>query len=902
MSLLRAMTSGLRSLFRRSRVEDDLDEELHGFLELATEEKMKQGMSRENAFRAVRLDRGSLEVTKEIVRSAGWESFVETCWQDLRFAIRMLRKNPGFAAAAMLSLALGIAATSVLFSILDGAYIHYAPTEQGNRIALIAQQFTKRETDTSRFSPAEYFDIARLHRSFEGFFALRHASSTLTEASELGENPERIPIVRATSNIFPLYGTSALVGRVFTGDEDRPGAPNVAVITYRLWNRRFARNPSIVGQTIKLDGVPYTVVGITPRRFQQWGADIYLPLALDPASTNRSERALTVAAVMKQGLSAEQTAPPLQDLARQVEAEYGAAYPEYAGLVYKPYDVRKAVVGDLRSALYVLLGAVAMLLLIAAANIANLLLARARARSSEIVTRVALGATPGRLARQFFTESIVLSTIAGLWGSLFGIWALAPVMALIPAHYIGEESEIHASPSAFFVSLGVALVLGVVFGMGPATLIARRSFAGNLSRSRTRLAADHGGGRARALLVFSEVALAFLVVTGAGLMVRTYQQMISMDLGLRSDHVLTLRIALPELKYRGSTAVANFFRELLRSVHSVPSIGDAAVSSIRPLDGEALRDFSIPGRLLNSADGIATADYRVVTPEYFAVIRTPLRAGRFFAEQDGLDATRVAIVNEKFARTYFLGEDAVGKQIRLESRYDSRITPLEAPHRDLVQIVGVVQDSRQIASSSVHDFYESASPEIFVPFWQHQEAGRDLAVLLRTQTEPGTLAQLVRARVLEIDGNQPVYDVQTLEQLAEVAFGPARLCVLLLMIFAGAALLTASVGLFAIVSYTVTQRTNEIGIRMALGASRRDVLRVVITEGMLVIGAGLAIGLLASFGLTRVMSSLLFRVPSNDPLTLISVSVILCAVAILATYIPARRALHVDPMVALRFE
>jgi putative ABC transport system permease protein len=891
-----------RALFRRATVEAELHEELRAHFENQIEKHIRLGATHEEAERRARIEFGGIDQVKEECRDARGVSLLENLTQDVRFGLRMLRKNPGFTAATVLTLALGIAATSVLFSILDGAYIHFSATKQGNRVVLLTQQFPKRESDTSHFSPAEYFDIAGLHRSFDGFFALNHSSPTLTETSERGENPERVPVVRATSNIFSLYGISPLLGRVFTDDEDRPGGPNVAVVTFRLWSRRFGRNPAIIGTIIKLDGAPYTVVGITPRRFQQWGADIYVPLALDRASSNRSERTLTVAGVMKEGLSAEQTSPSLQDLAGRVEAEFRAANPEYNGLVYAPVDVRKAVVGDLRSALYVLLGAVTMLLVITAANIANLLLARAKARSREIGTRIALGATPGRLARQFFTESVLLSAIAGVLGSLIGIWVLTPILALIPAHYIGEESEIHASAAAFFVSLGVALALGIAFGMAPAMLIARRGVAGNLGQSRTRLAADRGGGRARALLVLSEMALAFVVVTGAGLMVRTYRQMTSMDLGLRPDHVLTLQIALPESKYRERTAVANFFRELLWRVHSLPSVVDAAASSICPMDGEAFRDFSIPGRLLNTAEGIATADYRVVTPAYFAVIQTPLREGRFFTEQDAPDALRVAIVNERFARTYFPDNDAVGKQIQLESQYDSRVPALVPLRRDVVQIVGVVADSRQIASRRVHDLYDPAAPEIFAPFLQHPEAGRDLALLLRTNTEPGGLTDAVRAQVLGLDADQPIYNVQTLQELADATLGPARLCLLLLVIFAGTALLTACVGLFAIVSYTVTQRTNEIGIRMALGAGWRDVLRVVVTEGMLVLAAGLAIGLVASFGVTRVMSSLLYRVPSNDPLTLATVSIILTAVAMLASYIPARRATKVDPMVALRYE
>src|SRR5713226_4754008 len=625
--------SWLKRLFSRRRLHADLSDEIREHLEEKIGELVASGMPRKGAAAAARREFGNVTLIEEDSREVWRWPALENFLMDVRYGLRMLRKNPGFTAAAGLTLALGIGATSVLFSILDGAYIHYGETPQANRVVVLTQQFTKRESTTWRFAPAEYLEIAGLDRWFDGFFAIGHSGSALTETPERGENPEQVPVVLATANMFSLYGVSPLVGRVFTKEEDRPGGPNVALVTYRLWNRRFGRNPAIVGRTIKLDGMPYTVIGITPRRFQHWGADIYLPLALDPASGNRSERTLTVAGVMKEGFSAEQTAPSLRELARRVEAEYGAANPEYSGLVYVPMDVRKGVTGDLRIALYVLLGAVAMLLLIAGANMANLLLARARARAREIDMRLAIGATPGRLARQFFTEGVVLSAIAGVFGALLGIWALAPVLALIPEHYIGEESAIRANPAAFLVSLSVALALGIAFSMASAMFVAQRGAGGNLGQNRTASAGDHRGRRVRASLVLVEMALAFVVVTGAGLMFRTYRQMTSMDLGFQPDHVLTMRTSLPELRYRTNTEVANFFSELLRRVHSLPGVEDAAASSVRPLDGEAVRNFSIPGRLLNTADGTATAAYRVVTPAYFAVIRTPLREGRFFAEQ-----------------------------------------------------------------------------------------------------------------------------------------------------------------------------------------------------------------------------------------------------------------------------
>jgi len=817
--------------------------------------------------------------------------------QDLKYALRQLHKSPGFTVVAVLTLASGIAAVTVLYSILDGAYIHFAPTEQGNRNTLITQKFTKEGTQTTRFSAAEYFDLASFRGPFEGFLAIRHSGAALTEESEQGSNPEQVPIVQATANIFSLNGITPLVGRVFTQEEDRPGGPNLAVLTYRLWERRFARNPNVVGRIVRLDGVPYTVIGVTPRRFQTWGADIYLPLGLNPASADRSLRDLTISGVRKEGISAEQTAPLLQELARREETQHAATSREYAGLVYEPTDIRIAVMSDLRTAVYLLMGAVALLLLIAATNIANLLVARTLARAREIATRLAIGATTGRLARQFITESTLLALLSASAGVLLGIALLRPALALIPAHYIGEESEIHANLPALLVSFLCALILGVLFGLAPAIFVSRRGLARNLGQNRAGFSANHHHSRYRTVLLLPQVALAFVVLTSAGLMLRTYRQITSMDLGFQPDHILTMRVALPTLRYPDTATVINFSRQLIERVRALPRVVDVAVSSRRPMDGghpDAL-GFSVPGRALNTSHGVATADYRVITPSYFSVIRNSLREGRSFTEQDTSEAPAVAIVNESFARTYIPNETAVGKQLRLALSANAR-------EPGLAEIVGVVANSRQFAWD-VHDvLYEPSPPEIFLPLLQHPQSDRDLAVLLRTEGDPVILTEAVRRQIHGLNPEQPVYDIQTLRAMTDESLGPAHLCLVLLAALAAAALVTACIGLYAIVSYGVAQRTQEIGLRMALGAGRREITRLIVGEGMRVVLVGLAAGLAMSFGTARLMSSMLYRVPPHDLATLISVCGLLAVIAALASYIPARRAARVDPMVALRYE
>jgi putative ABC transport system permease protein len=896
----------LQSLFRRARSKQRLNDEIQFHLDQQIAENLAAGMSPQEARHAATRAFGNATFLKEETRDTwGW-TWLEQIGQDLRYGLRLLVKNPSFTLVVVSTLALGIGATAALYSIFDGTYLHTGPllTHPVGDTVLLAQE-SKKESEIWRFSPPEYLDIARLphYQSFAGFFAMRYWTATLSENQEHAENPERAVVLRVTSDIFSLDGISPILGRTFTSDEDRPGGPNVAVISHILWNARFGRNPAIIGKTIKLNDIPYTIVGVTPRRYSPWGAGVVIPLRLDPAANDRSERSLMVAGKTKVGISVEETRGELEFLAHRVEAEYGAAHPEYTGLEYKPIDVRKGVAGDLRIALYMLMGAVALLALITSANISSLLLARTMARAGEIGTRLALGALPARLARQFFTESVLLSIIAGAVGVGIGASALKPLSALVPARYVWEETDIHINLAAFLLSISAALVLGVLFALAPVLFITRRGAAINLQQSRTRSVTDKTGGRMRTALVLAEMALAFVIIVGAGLMVRTYKQLTSTDFGFRTDHVLTMRIALPESKYSQSAKVTGFFQDLFERMQTLPGILDVAASSARPVDPTGRRDFSIPGRSLNTSTGTDIADYRVITPGYFKVIRTPLREGRSFTEDDGPLASHVAIVNERFAQIYFPNTDALGKQIRLENRYVSTAVGMEWPGSETVEIVGVAADSHQLTPfMTVRDLYSPAPPEIFVPLLQNAEGGRDMALLVRTSTEAATLSEAVRKQVLGIDAEQPVYSVETLAAMADIAYGPTRLCLIILGMFAAVALLTACIGLYAIVSYSVRQRTHEIGIRMALGAGQSDVLRLVARQSIPVVVIGLLVGLLSSLGLTRLMSSLVYGISANDGATLVTVSAILVVTAMLAVYLPARRAMRVDPMVALRYE
>jgi putative ABC transport system permease protein len=898
----------LQTLLRRTRNSQRLDEELQFHLDQQIAENIAAGMSREEARYAAMRTFGNPTALKEQTRDTwGW-IWLEQVAQDVRYGVRLLAKNRSFTFISVFTLALGIAGTATIWSIFDGAYIHFGETPQANRSVLLHQHLKDRP-EPSRFSVPEYLDIAALqqYQFFDGFFAMGDLAATLSQNLSQDGEPDFVHVVRTTANFFPLYGITATLGRLYTADEDRPGQQDVAVLTYRLWNDRFGKDPNVVGKTIYLDRTPYTIIGVTPRRSQHWGADVYTPLKLDPASTNRRDRDIRIAGITKQGISTEQAAPEISFFANREAKQFQAVNPEYEGLIYEPIDVRKVVIGDLRIALYMLMGAVALLALITAANVASLLLARTMARAGEIGTRLALGAAPARLMRQFLTESVVLSAVAGVAGLLAGVLALKPLLAIIPNRYIGDEADVHTSMTALLIAFSVALVSGALFGLAPALHVARRGAAANMQQGRTRSATDRRSSRLQAALVLSEIALGFIVVMAAGLMVRTYQRVTSMNLGFRSDHVLTMMFSLPESKYPDGTALAHFSREVLRRVQTLPGVVSVSASSNRPAGSVlAYHDFSIPGRSLNPADGIATAAYRLTTPEYFAVVGTSLREGRWFADNDIPGSAAVAVINQNFAQTYFPGEEALGKQIKLENRNANLVPGTRAPQtssNDALQIVGVVADARQIEYwEDMSDLNNPIVPEIYVPLWQHPEAVREPALLVRTAVDPGTMTDSVRREVLAVDPERPAFSIDTLADLADNAVGPTRVSLLILGTFAAVALLTACVGLYAIVSYSVAQRTHEIGIRMALGANQRDVLRLVARDGIPVVAVGLLVGLASSLGLTRLMSSIVYGVSANDGVTLLAVSALLTATAILAVYIPARRATRVDTMTALKYE
>lgn len=811
--------------------------------------------------------------------------------RDLRYSFRMLVKNPGFSAAVIFVLTLGLGASSALFSIVDGVLMHPFPYKDSERAVVLRENFPRRNSNSFVVSVPEYLDLRGQTGIFEDVAAIRPTSLTLTNA----DNPERVAAAWVTANVFSMTGVQAVLGRTFTDEEDKPGGDKVAVLSHRFWERKFFSDQNIAGKTIKLNDETYTVIGVMPNRYRIWGADVWLPLGLNTAETDRTRRSLWALAWLKPGLNPERAQAQLAGVSRQIEDQYVSTVPEYAGFQITVNSLGEGVIRDLKPALYVLLGAVGFVLLIACANVGNLLLSRAKQREQEISIRMALGASRGRIVSQLLTESLYLAVPSGILGFFLNLWCLGLLVSLIPPSYITEEAEIRASSSTLIFTLGVSIFMALLFGLFPTLHLTRSNIADAIRESGRRVTGGMRGRYARTTLVVLEVSLAFVVLIGAGLMIRSYMRMTDLDLGFRTENVLTMRIALPESKYREPHQVTDFYRDLLRRIDSQPGIVASTAVSSRPLgDRGETQDFSIEGRPLEDVGGMSNADFRIVNHNYFELMGIPLKEGRLFAEQDGPDALQVAIINETMARNFWPDGNVIGSHIRLRQANRNNTPAPEAPW---LTVVGVVNDSKQRS-----DLSAQIRPEICVPLLQRGVQARNMALAVRTSGEPSSATSTIRSQVLSLDSQQPIYEVLTMPEIVVRALGPKRLAMMLLSLFAGLAMVLAAVGLYAITAHAVTQRTREIGIRMALGAQPGDVLKLILRQGIILTLIGLAIGLGAALTLTRLMSSLLYGVSATDPVTVAAISLFLVFVAVVANYIPAHRATKIDPSIVLRYE
>jgi predicted permease len=879
--------------------ESEIVEELSQHLEDRYEQSLRNGASREGAYRAALqeltesdllaqgLSRVERPVRFEPVAPGTPRRFgmLGDLKHDLRYGARMLWKNPGFTAVAVVALALGIGANSAIFSVVNTVLLRPLPYREPGRLVMVWEDDAKHGYPNDTPAAANYIDWRDQNNVFEGMAAMADQSYNLTGSGD----PERIDGKKVSANLFELLGVAPLHGRAFAAEEDRPGANKVVILGHALWQRRFGSDTGVVGRTLTLNGEAHTVVGVMPQSFQfpDRQAELWTPIAFtQQEAANRNRHYLKVVARLKPNVTLEQARAEMSTIAARLQQQYPEQNTDLGASVQ---PLHEHLVGDIRPALLVLLGAVGFVLLVACANVANLLLARAAVRQKEIALRTALGASRMRLVRQFLTESVLLAALGGLVGLLLSVWGVTLLKSFIPEN-ISQVKAISVDARVLGFTVLVTLLTGLVFGLAPAFQASKFNLNETLKEGGRDAAAARGGNRVRGLLVVAEVAVSLVLLVGAGLLINSFLRLRSVDPGYRTDNLLTMSVVLPQQKYPDHARRTAFYTDMIRRVEQLPGVRSAGVTNWIPLvmQGDSI-SVSVEGQP-NPAPGqgkLPVLVTRVVSPRYFDSMGIRLLQGRVFEEgKDRVDSPCVLVIGEAVARKYWPGESAVGK----------RIAPGRAESDDdWCQVVGVVNDVRQ------RELASEPTPQMYLTY---EQAGffAPRFLVVKTEGDPLALAGTVRKTVWEVDGDQPVSNVNTMEGVLSESLARQRFSTLLLGVFAGLALVLAAVGIYGVMSYSMAQRTREIGIRMALGAQRRDVLKLAVGQGLRLVAVGVLLGLAGALALTRVMSSLLFGVSATDPATLVTISLILIAVALVASYIPARRAAKVDPLIALRYE
>ena len=865
----------------RSRAEQDLEDEIRLHLELETTENMEAGMSPKEAQLAARRAFGSVALAKEDSRAMWGFETIETIWHDLRFSLRVLVKNPGFTLTVVVTLALAIGASTAIFSVVNVVVLNPFPYREPSRIYLVRQILPKVGImDQLRASGPEFAELAQ-SQAFEQIAAWEPVSRNLTGS----EVPERVGAAKVSTDFFSLLGVEPVLGRTIQPEEQGASGQRVLVISHGLWQRRFGGDSAVLGQRVALDDEPYTIIGVMPQSFRFDGGEAWFPFPFDFGQQARSGRAFTVLARLQKGSSLDQAKAELESLARQQQQNFGNTNPEYEGRNFYLQPIGDFYFGPLQKALFILLGAVGLVLLIACANIANLLLARSTTRAHEIAVRQALGASRARLIRQMITESATLALIGGTAGVLLALWGTGALVALAPAGSFPPGVEVRLDGQVLLFSLATTLITALVFGLWPALRISRPQLQEALKSGAQRASTGYGNRRAQSFLVVAEVSLSLILLVMAGLMVRSFTRLIYVDPGFRAENLLTMRINRSPAKSEGGKQMAPFFQRLIDQVKTAPGIEGVAVTSHTPLVFTEDWTVTVASDVIPADMQTRNIDTRTVSADYFRVMGIPLVVGESFS--DPSDAAPVVIINQALARRYWPNETAVGKRLKL-GKADS--------NSPWFVVKGVVADSAQSALDT------EVKAEAYFALSQMAPRYRRMNLIVRTEGDPKALLSLIQQRIAEVDQDQPNYQVQTMEELLSESVGTRRFAMWLLLIFAGLALALAAIGIYGVTSYGVSQRKHEIGIRIALGAGRREVLRLILTQGMTTVATGLAIGIVAAFALTRLMSSLLFSVSATDPLTFLAISLLLAWVALLACLLPARRATKVDPMIALRYE
>jgi putative ABC transport system permease protein len=874
---IRGWLMRLFGLFNHRRREREFAEELESHLALHTEDNLRAGMSPDEALRVARIKLGGLTLTEELQREQRGLPMLETFWQDLRFGARMLRKQPGFSLIAILALALGIGANTAIFSVVNAVLLRPLPFAEPEQLVW-AWGGIRDRGNRSSVAPLDYLD----YRAQTTTFAQMAAMISVPNAANLtgsGE-PERLETRLVTGNFFSTLGAQAMLGRTFQLENEEPGSDRVVVLSHGLWRRRFGASAAIIGQTISLNGDKYEVLGVMPPGFDfPQGAELWGPMSFASAGMKqRRARFLRPVGRLKPGATLAQAQAEMDNIARRLEAQYPDTNRNFT---LRLVSLREQLVGNIKPTLRLLLAAVGVVLLIACANVANLLLVRATARRKELAARMSLGAPRGRIIRQMLTESFLLSLLGGAGGVLLANWGVRLIVA-----FSGNNIPATSQPGIDRVALGftllVSLLTGVLFGLVPAWQATQFNLNETLKDAGRSAGQSAARNRTRSLLVVSEMAIAVVLLIGAGLLLRSFVRLLNVSPGFDAANVLTMRLDLSGEKSRTAETRATFFAQLHERLAALPGVEAVGMITELPLSGQPNdMGFTVEGRSATDPNQRYGADFRRVNEDYLRVMKIPLLRGRGFTAQEARQSGKVILISEALAQAVFPNEDPLGKRLLLSF---NEPTPFE--------IIGVVGDIRHRALD--------IAPIATMYFPTLDTAWTNLTI--RVANDPLQLAAAVRRETQALDREQPVAAVRTMEQVLGESVTASRFRAGLVGLFALGALLLSALGIYGVMSYSVAQRANEIGIRVALGAQTRDVLRLVLAQGLKLTLLGIGIGLAAAFALTRLMANLLFSVKATDPLTFAGVALLLTAVALLASFIPARRATKVDPMIALRAE
>lgn len=814
---------------------------------------------------------------------------MQSILQDLRYGLRILFKNPGFTAIAIITLGLAIGANTAIFSVVNAVLLRPLPFQDAERLVKVSI-IEGKEEGTGSMSPADFLDYRDENQAFDYMAAYIPWGVTL-----VGEgDPERLSGALVSATFFSLLNAQAITGRTFLPEDDKLAAQRAIVLSYGLWQRRFASNPNVVGNAITLNGESFTIVGVMPRDFrfpnktELWGLPRRIVPEL-PFNTGgdilqlRGLQYLNVIARLKKGVSLEQAQTQMEGITARLREQFPQ---ENSHKSIKLAFFQDYIVRGIKPALLLLLVVVGLVLLIACANIANMLLVKSTARQKEFAIRTALGASQVRLVRQLLTESILLAISGGALGLLLAIWGTDLLVAVSPTT-TPRAQEINLDSTVLGFTVAVSLAAGILFGLAPVAQSFRLSLTDRLKEGSLSIVGGWRNQRMRSLLIVTEVAISLVLLVGAGLLLKSFLRLQQVNPGFSPESLLTMRMSLTGTRYETGRQRATFYHQLVDRIKALPGVQAAGGIESLPIEGRgAFYSFSIEGRPAPASPLDLSAGFHSATPGYFQTMGTPFLKGRDFTERDDENATNVVIVNETFARKFFSEEDALGKRVSFGTN--------DSGDPNWLEIVGVVGDIKHVGLET------EAEPETYVPYLQTPY--RFITIIVRAATEPASLVAAIRKEALALDPQQPLYDVKPMEQVLEQSIAERRLIMLLLSIFAAVALALAAVGLYGVMSYSITQRTREIGIRMALGAKASDVLKIVIKHGMVMVLIGVAIGLAAAFILTRLMASLLYGVSATDPTTFVVIPLFLLAVALMACLIPARRATKIEAVAALRHE